>query len=135
MLRVLLGAICFVVIGMLVLVALTPFRGHARARHIEALTEIASIKVALAAFRNDAGFYPTGTDGLLDLVRQPPGATNWRGPYLQRTNLPLDPWARHYIYRCPGGHSAEGYPYDVLSLGQPGKNKPIANWAYPALRP
>ena len=98
------------------------------ARPVSAATQIKCFEIALQCFREDTGFYPPGTNGLQDLIVQSPGATNWRGPYLDSVVIPKDPWGRAYIYLCPGKHAATGYPYDLYSLGPPGANKPIANW-------
>lgn len=91
--------------------------------------QIASFRVALEAFYQDNGFYPLGTNGLKDLARQPAGATQWRGPYLDP--VPKDPWGQDYIYACPGRHTTSGHPYDLISLGPPGKDSPIDNWSGP----
>jgi general secretion pathway protein G len=97
------------------------------------MSQIALFRIQLGAFRIDNGFYPDGTNGLQDLVRQPVGATNWHGPY--SPGIPKDPWAQDYVYECPGKHSASGYPYDLLSLGPPGASNPVANWANSDLAP
>ena len=91
-----------------------------------ARADIAGIGVALDAFHADTGFYPIGTNGLYDLLQQPAGATNWHGPYLDKP--PKDPWGHSYIYDSPSKHASEGYYYDLVSLGPPGQNTPIANW-------
>ncbi len=96
---------------------------------ITALTQIASFKTALDSFQIDNGFYPPGTNGLLDLVVRPVGATDWRGPYLDC--IPVDPWGREYVYECPGKHSAAGHPYDLFSRGPPQDHHPVANWMPP----
>jgi general secretion pathway protein G len=98
-----------------------------------ALAQIATFKVALEAFQQDTGYLPRGTNGLLELLRQPPSATNWHGPYLDR--IPQDPWGRDYVYKCPGKHTASGYPYDLICLGPPGEDSPIVNWESMWLRP
>jgi len=114
---------------------ITPKRGHDRgpARLSAAVAQIAVFRTMLGAFRDDTGFYPTGTTGLQGLVRQPVGTTNWHGPYAQ--DIPKDPWGREYVYEIPGKHTSSGYPYDLFSLGPtPGTNV-IGNWAFPSLKP
>jgi general secretion pathway protein G len=91
-----------------------------------AMTQIANLETALDAFRADNGFYPSGRNGLQDLVQQPAGAANWRGPYLD--SVPKDPWGHDYVYDCPGRHTASGHPYDLVCPGPPGKSAPIDNW-------
>jgi general secretion pathway protein G len=93
-----------------------------------AMSEIQNLRTALDSFQVDNGFYPTNVSGLQDLIRRPIGATNWHGPYVG--DIPKDPWGRDYVYECPGKHAAQGYPYDLLSIGPPGASNPIANWMY-----
>lgn len=95
--------------------------------------QIASFETALKIFQQDNGYFPKGTNALFELVRQPPGATNWRGPYLE--GVPQDPWGRDYVYHCPGEHTNSGYPYDLICLGPPGQDSPVENWKVPQLRP
>jgi general secretion pathway protein G len=113
----------------LALVILPPCPSVSHARLVSATIQIKCFETALRNFRNDNGFYPPGTNGLQDLVRQPIRATNWRGPYLDSEVIPKDPWGRAYVYQCPGRHRASVYPYDLLSLGPPGASNPVANWA------
>jgi len=114
---------------------ITPERGHGLdpARLNAAVAQIAVFRTMLGAFRDDTGFYPTGTNGLLGLVRQPAGTTNWHGPYAQ--DIPKDPWGREYIYEIPGTHTSSGYPYDLFSLGPTAGTNVIGNWAFPSLKP
>ena len=85
------------------------------------------IKVALDLFRVETGSYPAGSNGLLELVQQPVGATNWHGPYLR--DLPVDPWGNKFFYEYPGKHIKNGY--DLSSTGRdgkPGTEDDIVNW-------
>ena len=131
----LIEVLCLVTLAIILLVVITPKRGHGHgpARLTAAVTQIAVFRTQLGAFRDDTGFYPTGTNGLQGLLRQPVGTTNWHGPYAQ--DVPKDPWGREYVYEIPGKHTYSGYPYDLFSLGPtPGTNV-IANWAFPSLKP
>jgi general secretion pathway protein G len=82
------------------------------------------LKSALGGFEVDIGHYPLGTNGLMDLLRPPPGVTNWHGPYLDR--IPKDPWGHAFQYDYPGKHLPNSY--DLWSLGPPGSNGIIGNW-------
>ena len=113
-----------IVLGILaVIVCPKIFARHPYAGPTAAISQMANFNTALEAFHSDTGNYPRGTNGLLDLVRRPLGATNWQGPYLEA--VPADPWGRAYIYDCPGQHTASRYPYDLMCLGPPGGNAPI----------
>ena len=100
---------------------------------VMAMTQMTILRTQLEAFRVDTGSYPTGTNALRGLLRQPAGVANWHGPYAQ--DVPKDPWGRDYVYEYPGKHAGSGYPYDLLSLGPPGTSSPIANWTNPILKP
>jgi len=106
---------------------------HPPPRMAIAVTQMATFRVALGAFRDDTGFYPPGTNGLQGLLEKPAWATNWHGPYVR--DIPRDPWGRAYTYECPGRHTVSGCPYDLFSLGPPGTSNLIANWENPSLRP
>lgn len=87
-----------------------------------------NISTALKLFELDNGNFPTTEQGLAALVEKPalpPAPTNWNGPYLEK--LPIDPWGRPYLYRCPGTH---GLDYDLYSLGRDDKENEnnISNW-------
>jgi len=89
------------------------------------------IKSALDQYKLDTGAYPKGSNGLLELVQQPNGATNWHGPYLDLpSKLPVDPWGNNYVYDCPGKHNSNGY--DLFSAGPDGRvgtEDDIVNWS------
>ncbi len=50
----------------------------------------------------------------------------WRGPYLSKKEIPLDPWGKEYQYKCPGEHG----PFDLYSLGPNNRldERAIKNW-------
>jgi general secretion pathway protein G len=84
---------------------------------------------ALDALRLDVGRYPTTEEGLKALREQPSGMYGWKGPYLPK-EIPVDPWARPYLYKCPGDHG----DYDLISYGLDGteggegENQDIVSW-------
>src|SRR5262245_56461183 len=43
--------------------------------------QIRNLSTTLDLFRLDAGRYPTTEEGLLALIRRPPSAERWNGPY------------------------------------------------------
>ncbi len=105
-------------------------RRSEQARVTAAMSDISSLELALDAFEVDTGRYPTTDEGLAALVQAPPQLPSWKGPYLKRNRVPLDPWGNEYIYRCPGEHNAESY--DLFSCGpdgQEGGGDDIDNWS------
>ena len=96
------------------------------ARKKAALTQINSFATALDMFEVDNGDYPSGRNGLHDLVVQPRDAKNWH-QYLD--SIPLDPWQHPYIYVKPGKHRQNSY--DLSSAGPDGRegtDDDISNW-------
>jgi general secretion pathway protein G len=112
------------------LVAPRLFRKSDTARITATRAQINSFMTALGAYKLDTGTFPTTEQGLQALRAQPSGATQWQGPYLPQ-EIPVDPWARPYIYKYPGEHGDEP---DIISYGQDGQpggegtNADILSW-------
>jgi general secretion pathway protein G len=91
------------------------YLGSSRER--AAKLQIDSFASALDLYFLDNGRYPSASEGLAALVRQPPSADRWSGPYLQQTEVPADPWGNPYEYRVPGNNA----PFSVVSMGADGQ--------------
>lgn len=104
------------------------------ARQMKAKVQIQSLTTALQLYRLDTGDYPTTEQGLQALVEAPATgelAKSWReGGYLEKGQVPKDPWGNEYIYLSPGTRG----DFDVISYGADGvaggegKNEDINNW-------
>jgi general secretion pathway protein G len=104
------------------------------ARRTKAAVQIQSIEQALKLYKLDNGQYPTTEQGLLALVEPPAVGTlakKWRtGGYLEKGNVPKDPWDNDFIYISPGLHGdfdLSSYGPDNQSGGE-GKDADINNW-------
>jgi general secretion pathway protein G len=100
------------------------------ARKTAAKADIAAFVTALSMFEMDNGYLPKGADGLQSLVTKPRDAqTTWKGPYLQKDKVPLDPWKRAYVYEIPGKHNPAGF--DLYTKGRDvlGGTNTIGNWS------
>jgi general secretion pathway protein G len=120
-----------VILGTLAAIVLPKFSGTTeRARQTQAQTQISTFGTALDAFEVDAGHYPRGGNGLVDLIQRPSDVVDWRGPYLKNeSEIPNDPWGNPYIYECPGKHNPNGYDlYSGGPDGQPGTEDDVTNW-------
>ena len=117
-----------VILATLAAIVIPKMAGRSQqAKVTAAASQISSIELALDAFEVDNGYYPK-TGALNDLIDQPAGATNWRGPYLKK-GVPLDPWGNNYVYEYPGKHNANGY--DLMSPGTDGRagtDDDLTNW-------
>ncbi len=79
--------------------------------------QIAGLGKALDIYRLDTGHYPAQDVGLQALQTAPANETKWKGPYLDKSAVPIDPWGQAYVYRIPG----ERGDYDLISYGKDGK--------------
>lgn len=118
-----------VILAALAAVVVPKFANRGKqAKITAAITQISNFEVALDTFEVDNGYYPSGANGLNDLVAQPSNAQEWRGPYVKE--VPLDPWGNAYIYESPGKMNSSGY--DIYSAGpdmQPGNEDDITNFS------
>jgi general secretion pathway protein G len=96
-----------------------------KARPKAARAQIFALGIALRSYQADNGSFPQGANALLCLAQRTPGATNWRGPYLNAPSVPKDPWGQAYIYQCPGKHNPQSY--DLSAVGPDGQV--YGNWA------
>jgi general secretion pathway protein G len=105
------------------------------ARVMKARMDIQTLESALKLFKIDNAFYPSTDQGLKALVEQPTIGripNRWReGGYLEKRNLPKDPWGNDYLYLSPGIHNPDfdiwSYGADGMEGGQ-GEDADIANW-------
>jgi len=88
-----------------------------QARRTKAKIDIRNIESALALFKTDTGHFPTTSEGLEALVRDP-GVRGYN-PDAYLDKVPLDPWGNKYIYISPGVHSRD---YDLESYGRDGED-------------
>lgn len=106
------------------------------ARRAKARVQMEQLEAALKLFKLDNGFYPTTEQGLYSLVEKPATGripTNWKeGGYLEKGQVPLDPWGNPFLYLSPGIHSRD---YDLISFGPDGEeggegiNVDVQSWA------
>lgn len=117
-----------IIIGALAAMVMPRLTGRSeQARVAAAKADVtANIATGLKLYELDNGNFPTKQDGLQALLKQPSGANNWNGPYLERK--PIDPWGREYKYVSPGIHRPQDY--DLSSLGKDGQESAddITNW-------
>ena len=114
------------IIGILAALVIPRIIGRSRQAQITSTTAdvMGGIPSALGLYEVDNGVFPKS---LRDLIQQPAGAKNWRGPYLGK--LPVDPWGNAYIYCYPGKHNLKFF--DLQSAGPDGKegtDDDIVNW-------
>ena len=124
------------IISVLAAVVVPRFFGRSQEARIVAArqTIVGTFGIALDLFEQDTGRYPRSDEGLLALVESRQ-ISNWRGPYLKTTSVPLDPWGVEYKYNYPSKLTGSEFLYDIISAGPDGtfsSNDDVANHDDPA---
>jgi general secretion pathway protein G len=119
------------ILGMLAGLVITNIGGANESAKVDiaGLFVKSSIKVPLQQYSIHMGDYPSTAEGLQALITAPANrADRWRGPYIEGSKFPEDPWGRPYQYRNPGTHNKNGY--DIFSFGKDGveNENDIGNW-------
>jgi len=89
-----------------------------RAKEKLVCVQMKSLKNALDSFKVEEGRYPTTTEGLKALIKNPNPEKYKNYPkngFLGSKTLPKDPWGNDYIYVNNNGD------IDIISLGADGK--------------
>lgn len=120
-----------VIIAILASVVVPKFTKRSQqAKETAAQSDIANLELALDSFEIDTGRYPTNTEGIKALVKEPVNTQDdWKGPYLKR-GVPTDPWGNEYNFKQPGQYNENGY--DLWSSGPDGvsgNDDDIENWS------
>ena len=85
----------------------------------ETKTSLRDLETALSLYEAHNGRFPTTEQTLSALINLPNKGgkyENWKGPYLQGSEIPSDGWGRSFNY------TSDGTRYVILSLGADGKN-------------
>ena len=92
------------------------------ARMAAARAQLEQFRMSLQLYKMDNDRYPTQRQGLQALVAPSPIEPHPRrfpeGGYLDRPEVPLDPWGNPYVYLIPG---TRGEPFEVLTYGRDGE--------------
>ncbi len=78
--------------------------------------QIHEFSAALDLYKLEVGNYPSNDQGLQALVQNTANIRGWNGPYLKKSQVPLDPWNNPFQYRFPGQNG----PFDIVSYGADG---------------
>lgn len=92
--------------------------------------QVEELAAALDMYKLDTDSYPSTSQGLEALVKEPANAVGWNGPYLRKNFVPQDPWKRDFQYKYPGDNGE----FDIFSYGadnSPGgekENRDVVSW-------
>ena len=114
--------VVIIILGLLAAIVMPRIVGETdRARYEQAKVQMRILEDALKRYKLDNGRFPTTEQGLQALVQKPTIGVvprNWpTGGYLDKPEVPVDPWGNQYVYISPGQH---GPDYDLKSYGADG---------------
>jgi len=100
-----------VIIGILAAVVLPRMTGRGKEAQIAATkASIENVSLALDMYEVDNGAYPPSLQSLITKGSE----LNWKGPYLKKGEIPIDPWGKEFVY----GVKDNGY--EIKSYGPNG---------------
>jgi general secretion pathway protein G len=127
-----------IVLGILVVVfALAAprfFGAREKAEKNATKVQILAFQAALDKYRFDTRNYPATEQGLNVLFQKPAeseesSVNGWDGPYMDKAELPKDPWGNPYQYACPAERGSG--EFDIWSYGPDGEDNTeddICSW-------
>ncbi len=118
--------IAIAILGILMAIVVPNYLAYQeRAKKRAAKSTLQVFKGAILMYQSDIGQFPTRLRDLLLRPREERLAKKWEGPYLERKEVPSDPWGNKYQYKVtPGGPN----PYEFYSYGPKGKGAPKVEW-------
>jgi general secretion pathway protein G len=130
--------VVIIILGLLAAIVMPRLVGQTdKARYAQAKIQMRILEDALKRYKLENGHFPTTSQGLQALVQKPsspPIPRDWPdGGYLDKPEVPLDPWGNEFIYISPGQH---GPDYDIVSLGADGLeggegyDKDVQSWSF-----
>lgn len=130
--------VVIIILGLLAAIVMPRLVGQTdKARYAQAKIQMRILEDALKRYKLENGHFPTTSQGLQALVQKPsspPVPRDWPdGGYLDKPEVPLDPWGNEFIYISPGQH---GPDYDLVSLGADGLeggegyDKDVQSWSF-----
>ena len=100
-----------VIIGILAAVVLPRMTGRGKEAQIAAAkASIENVSLALDMYEVDNGAYPPSLQSLITKGSE----LNWKGPYLKKGEIPIDPWGKEFAY------SLKDNGYEIKSYGPNG---------------
>lgn len=114
--------VVIIILGLLAAIVMPRIVGETdKARYGAAQAQMRILEDALKRYKLDNGLFPTTEQGLESLVQRPSSGIvprNWPvGGYLDKQEVPRDPWGNVYVYISPGQFSPD---FDLKSFGADG---------------
>lgn len=84
-----------------------------------------SFKDAIASYQMEVGQLPQTLKDLIKKPREERAAKKWEGPYIEKEDIPEDPWGENFVYKLTPGSK---HPYEMYSRGPNGAEAPKEEW-------
>jgi len=84
-----------------------------------------SFKDAIGMYQMHVGQLPQTLKDLIKKPRDERASKKWEGPYIEKEELPEDPWNSPFVYKLTPG---AGHPYELYSRGPNGADAPKEEW-------
>jgi general secretion pathway protein G len=98
---------------------------YKKAQKRTAKSSIVSFKKAIDEYQREVQQLPTKLKDLIQKPREERAAKRWEGPYIEKGEVPQDPWGENFVYKLtPGGKK----PYELYSYGPNKKGSPKEEW-------
>jgi general secretion pathway protein G len=124
LMEILLVLAILVVLGSMVGVGYVKIQQNAMKK--AAQTQVNLLEDAVKTYTLDVGSLPSDLNGLLAAPPDLANPTKWAGPYLEKQQLPMDPWNQSYQYEIVDQANAK---FRIWSNGpdmQPGSTDDIS---------
>ena len=129
--------VVIIILGLLAAIVMPRLVGQTdKARYEQAKIQMRILEDALKRYKLENGHFPTTSQGLQALVQKPsspPVPRDWpEGGYLDKPEVPADPWGNEYALVVPGVRNR--YGVDIVSPGPDGlvgTDDDVGNWRAP----
>jgi general secretion pathway protein G len=115
--------IAIAIIGLLMgLVVPAVNSAYKKAQRRTAKMSLTGLKNAITEYQRDTHQLP---GKLKDLIKKPANITGWEEPYIEKEEVPTDPWGNDFKYKVTQGGK---HPYELYSWGPNGQGAPKDEW-------
>lgn len=97
-----------------------------KAKKRTATSTMRGFKDAISSYQMDVGQLPQSLKDLIVQPRDEKAKKKWEGKYIDKEEIPEDPWGENFIYKV--GASGGKHPYELYSRGPSGAEAPKEEW-------
>ncbi len=118
--------IAVMIIGLVgAMVGPAAMNAYKNAQKRTAKSTMRSFKDAITLYQSHLGQLPQTLKDLIKKPRDERAAKKWEGPYIEKEEIPEDPWSNPFVYKLTPGAK---HPYELYSRGPGGADAPKEEW-------